>query len=358
MRIAQVAPLAESVPPEGYGGTERVVSYLTEELVRLGHDVTLFATADSETSAELEPMAPRAVRSDPTLDAGPFETRMLADAYRRADEFDVIHCHTSYVGLPLADHVPTPTVNTLHGRLDTPGLRSLFREFSGISYVSISDSQRAAAPDLNWAATVYHGLPERLYSYQPASDDYLLFLGRISVEKGADRAIRIATRAGVPLRIAAKVDAKDREYFETSVRPLLDHPLVDFVGEVGGDQKLDLLGHARGLLFPIDWPEPFGLVMIEALACGTPVIARRRGSVPEIITPGETGYIGETDDEMCEAVSRLDRIDRYRCRAEFERRFTDTTMAQRYVAVYQAVCEGEERPPVEVVERSRTPTAK
>jgi glycosyltransferase involved in cell wall biosynthesis len=269
MRIAQVAPLAESVPPEGYGGTERVVSYLTEELVRLGHDVTLFATADSETSAELEPMSPWAARSDPNLDPRPLETRMLAEAYRRSEEFDVIHCHTDYVGLPLAEHVTTQTVVTLHGRLDLPGLGGVFREFPNVSYVSISDSQRAPVPDINWVATVHHGLPARSYSFEPVAGDYLLFLGRISPEKCPDRAIRIATRAGVPLRIAAKVDAVDREYFEAAVRPLLDDPLVDFIGEVSGEQKVELLAHALALLFPIDWPEPFGLVMIEALACGT-----------------------------------------------------------------------------------------
>jgi glycosyltransferase involved in cell wall biosynthesis len=339
MRIAQVAPLAESVPPEGYGGTERVVSYLTEELFRLGHDVTLFATADSETSAELEPMAPRAARSDPQLDAGPFETRMIAEAYRRSDEFDVIHCHTDYVGLPLAEHVATPTVVTLHGRLDVPGVPAVLREFPGVAYVSISDDQRLAAPDVNWVATVHHGLPASLYSFQPTPGDYLLFLGRICREKGTDRAIRIATRAGMPLRIAAKVDPADREYFESAVRPLLNDPRIEFLGEVGGKRKLELLASARALLFPIDWPEPFGLVMIEALACGTPVLARRRGSVPEIVRHGETGFVCETDDELCEAVARLDHIDRRACRSDFERRFTDTRMTEQYVAIYQSLCE-------------------
>jgi glycosyltransferase involved in cell wall biosynthesis len=340
MRIAQVAPLTESVPPEGYGGTERIVSYLTEELVRLGHDVTLFATADSETSAELEPMSPRGARSDPALDPRPYETRMLAEAYRRSAEFDVIHCHTDYVGLPLAEHATTPTIVTLHGRLDLPGLRSVFGEFPDVAYVSISDSQRTAAPNLNWVATIHHGLPEPLYSFQAAFGEYLLFLGRICPEKGPESAIRIATRAGIPLRIAAKVDPTDREYFAACVQPLLDHPAVDFVGEVGGEQKLQLLAHARALLFPIDWPEPFGLVMIEALACGTPVIARRRGSVPEIVRHGETGFVCETDEELREAVSRLDRIDRRRCRSDFENRFTDTKMTQKYVALYEAIRQG------------------
>jgi glycosyltransferase involved in cell wall biosynthesis len=336
MRIAQVAPLAESVPPEGYGGTERVVSYLTEELVRLGHDVTLFATADSKTSADLEPMSPRAAR-DAELDPHLFETRMLAEAYRRADEFDIIHCHTDYLGLPLAERVGTRTVVTLHGRLDFPGLSTVLRDFPDVAYVSISDSQRAPVPDIQWVATIYHGLPRRLYSFESESGDYLLFLGRISPEKAPDRAIRIATRAGMRLRIAAKVDAADQEYFEASVKPLLANPRVEFLGEVGGEEKLRLLANARALLFPIDWPEPFGLVMIESLACGTPVIARRRGSVPEILLDGETGFVCETDDELCDAVSRVHELDRRRCRADFERRFTDTRMAEDYVAVYDRV---------------------
>jgi glycosyltransferase involved in cell wall biosynthesis len=337
MRIAQVAPLAESVPPEGYGGTERVVSYLTEELVRLGHDVTLFATADSETTADLEPMSPRGARSGGNLDPRLFETRMLAEAYRRSDEFDVIHCHTDYVGLPLAEHVGTPTLVTLHGRLDIPGLPTVFRDFPNVAYVSISDSQRAPVPDIHWVATVYHGLPKRSYSFQAEASEYLLFLGRICPEKAPDRAIRIATRAGVPLRIAAKVDPVDQDYFEASVRPLLDDRLVDFLGEIGGEEKLQLLAHARALLFPIDWPEPFGLVMIESLACGTPVVARRRGSVPEILRDGETGFVCETDDELCQAVARVHELDRRCCRAEFESRFTDTRMAENYVAVYETI---------------------
>jgi glycosyltransferase involved in cell wall biosynthesis len=340
MRIAQIAPLNESVPPEGYGGTERVVSYLTEGLVRLGHEVTLFATADSETAARLVPMSPHGARSDPDLDPRPFEMRMLADAYRRSDEFDVIHCHTDYFGLPLSERVDTPTVITLHGRLDLPGLQRLFREFPEVAYVSISDSQRAPIPDINWVATIYHGLPARLYTFQRQASDYLLFLGRISPEKGPDHAIRIATRARVPLKIAAKIDPVDQEYFDTEVQPLLGDPLVDFVGEVSGEDKLELLAHARALLFPIDWPEPFGLVMIEALACGTPVVARQRGSVPEVVRHGETGFVAENDDELCEAVSRIREIDRRRCRDDFENRFTDTRMAERYAELYETVRRG------------------
>ena len=337
MRIAQVAPLAESVPPEGYGGTERVVSYLTEELVRLGHDVTLFATGDSKTAADLEPMSPHAARGDDGLDPRPFETRMLAEAYRRAGEFDIIHCHTDYLGLPLAGFVDTPTIVTLHGRLDLPGLGPVFREFPDIAYVSISDSQREPIPDIHWVATVYHGLPARMYTFQPHAKDYLLFLGRISPEKAPDRAIRIATEAGVALKIAAKVDTVDEEYYEQSVRPLLDHPLVDYVGEVNGEEKLRLLSDARALLFPIDWPEPFGLVMIESLACGTPVIARRRGSVPEILRDGETGFVRETDEELRDAIAKIPTLDRRRCRDEFERRFVDRRMTEDYVAVYEKI---------------------
>ena len=337
MRIAQVAPLAESVPPEGYGGTERVVSYLTEELVRLGHDVTLFATGDSETSARLVPMSPHGARTDPDLDPRPFEMRMLAEAYRRSPEFDVIHCHTDYLGLPLAEQVETPTVVTLHGRLDLPGLPTVFGEFPEVAYVSISDSQRAPIPDINWVATIYHGLPPHLYEFRPDARDYLLFLGRISPEKGPEHAIRIAKCARVPLKIAAKVDPVDQEYFDTTVKPLLDDPLVDFIGEVNGEAKLDLLAHARALLFPIDWPEPFGLVMIEALACGTPVIARRRGSVPEVLRHGETGFVCETDEELCDAISRIGDLDRRRCREEFESRFTDRRMAEHYAELYEGL---------------------
>lgn len=333
MRIAQVAPLAESVPPSGYGGTERVVSWLTEALVRRGHDVTLFASADSTTSADLEPMSPRAMRG---VDARPFETRMIAEVYRRADEFDVIHCHTDYLGLPLAERVDTPTVLTLHGRLDLPGLPLVFLAFPDVSYISISDSQRAPIPDMHWVATVYHGLPLHEYPFHAEADDYLLFLGRIAREKAPERAIHIAIEAGVPLKIAAKVDPADREYYETMVRPLLDHPLVEFLGEVNGARKMELLGRARALLSPIDWPEPFGLVMIESLACGTPVIARRRGSVPEILRDGETAIIRETDAELREAVEHVARIDRRRCRAEVEQRFTDERMVDAYLEIYDA----------------------
>lgn len=336
MRIAQVAPLYESVPPQLYGGTERVVSYLTEELVRLGHEVTLFASGDSRTRARLQPMCPRALRLDPRCqDPLAPHVRMLGQAYRQAQRFDIIHCHTDYLGLPLTRTTATPTVITLHGRLDIPDIVPLYQDYPEVGLVSISDAQRRPLPGVNWVATVYHGLPPDLYAFEPRHGSYVLFLGRISPEKRPDSAIRVACRAGVPLRIAAKVDRVDREYFERTVRPLLDHPLVEFLGEVNDEQKQALLRGALALLFPVDWPEPFGLVTIEALACGTPVVARPRGSVPEILRDGVTGFLCETDDEMVDAIRRVNTLDRESCRQEFERRFTAETMAQNYLKVYQ-----------------------
>ena len=339
MRIAQVAPLYERVPPQLYGGTERVVSYLTEALVALGHEVTLFASGDSVTQARLEAPCGRALRLDPTCrDPLAPHVRMLGRVYDQAERFDVIHCHTDYLGLPLTRFTATPTLITLHGRLDIPDIAPLYTDYCDVPVVSISDAQRTPLPQANWQATVHHGLPPALYPAQTRAGAYLLFLGRISPEKCPDTAIRIACRAGIPLRIAAKVDAVDQQYFETTIRPLLDHPLVTFVGEVDEDGKRALLGNALALLFPIDWPEPFGLVMIEALACGTPVIARRRGSVPEVLEHGRTGFVCETEDEMLAAVRRLSRLDRAACRAAFERRFTDAVMAQHYLEVYEAIC--------------------
>ncbi len=338
MRIAQVSPLYERIPPRLYGGTERVVSYLTEELVRLGHEVTLFASGDSATSAELQPACARALRLDPSWrDPVAPHIRMLGRVYDQAARFDLIHCHTDYLGLPLARYVDTPTLVTLHGRLDLPEVISVFGDYPEAPLVSISDAQRAPMGAVNWAGTVYHGLPPHLYSFEPEAGNYLLFLGRIAPEKRPDAAIRVAIQAGVPLRIAAKVDRVDREYFETTIRPLLGHPLIEFVGEVDDHAKRALLGHALAVLFPIDWPEPFGLVLIEALACGTPVIARRRGSVPEILSDGRTGLICDTENEMIAAVRKVRKIDRAACRREFEQRFTVTAMAERYLEVYQAV---------------------
>jgi len=338
MRIAQVAPLYERVPPELYGGTERVVSHLTEELVRLGHDVTLFAAGGSLTRARLRAACPRALRLDPSCrDPLAYHVRMLAEVYRHADEFDIIHNHTDYLGLPLAGLSATPTVITLHGRLDIPEIAPLYADYPDVPLVSISDAQRVHMPNANWTATVQHGLPPAMFPYAERTGDYALFLGRISPEKCPDSAIRIARRTGVRLLIAAKVDPVDRSYFEEKIRPLLNDPLVEFLGEVGDARKAELLGGARALLFPIDWPEPFGLAMIEALACGTPVIARRRGSVPEIVRHGVSGWIGETDDELAAALARVGEISRAACRREFELRFTVGAMACRYLDVYERI---------------------
>jgi glycosyltransferase involved in cell wall biosynthesis len=337
MRIAQVAPLYESVPPYGYGGTERVVSYLTEALVDLGHRVTLFASGDSRTRGALEAMTPRGLRNAPGLhDALAPHVRMLGAVYRRAQEFDVIHCHTDYLGLPLARYVDTPTVVTLHGRLDLSEAEPCYREYVPSALISISDAQRAPLTDVPFLATIPHGIPRALYPFRERAQGYLAFVGRISPEKRVDAAMRVARDAGLSLRIAAKVDPVDRAYFESEIRPLLESmPNVEFLGEIGDRAKAELLGGAMALLFPIDWPEPFGLVMIEALACGTPVIARRRGSVPEVLRDGVTGFLCETETEMVCAVSQLPEISRRRCREEFEARFSDRVMAKRYLDVYQ-----------------------
>jgi glycosyltransferase involved in cell wall biosynthesis len=338
MRIAQVAPLYERVPPLLYGGTERVVSYLTEELVRLGHQVTLFASGDSLTQARLSAPCAHALRLDPSCrDALAPHVRMLGQVYRRANEFDIIHCHTDYLGLPLAGMSAAPTLITLHGRLDIPEIAPLFADYPEVPLVSISDAQRIHLPRASWIATVHHGLPPLMFSFSTSPGKYLLFLGRISPEKRPDSAIRIAREVGIPLRIAAKVDAVDRAYFDATIRPMLDDPLIEFLGEVDDARKAELLAGALALLFPVDWPEPFGLVMIEALACGTPVIARRRGSVPEILRDGVTGFIRETDAEMAAVVARGAALDRGACRAEFERRFSVEVMAEKYLRVYRAM---------------------
>jgi glycosyltransferase involved in cell wall biosynthesis len=337
MRIAQVAPLYESVPPRGYGGTERVVSYLTEELVARGHDVTLFASGDSVTAAHLRPGCPEGLRlSNRRVDPLALHLSMLLGVYERARDFDVIHCHTDYLGMPLAGRGARPTILTLHGRLDLAEAHPVYRAFPEIGLVSVSDAQRTPLTGVSWAGTVHHGLPEDMFRFHPGPGRFLLFLGRISPEKCPDVAIRVAVAAGVPLRIAAKVDPADREYFEQVVRPLLDHPLVEFLGEVDDRGKEALLAEALALVFPVDWPEPFGLVLIEALACGTPVIARRRGSVPEIITDGVTGFLCETEEEMVRAVARLPSLRRMICRETFERRFTAERMADDYLAVFAA----------------------
>ena len=339
MRIAQVAPLYEPVPPRLYGGTERVVSYLTEELVRRGHDVTLFASGDSRTAARLVAVCERAVR----LDTASREvlaadiSRQLGRVFGNADQFDIIHCHVDYLAYPFCDLIRTPTFHTLHGRLDLPYLAPVFRDFPNLRLVSISDAQRTPVASLNlkWAGTVYHGMPLQQFPFVAQPDDYVAFLGRLAPEKQPDVAIEVAKRAGVPIRIAAKVDANDREYFEQVVRPLLDDPLVQFVGELDDARKTAFVGGARALLFPIDWPEPFGLVMIEAMACGTPVIARPCGSVREIVDDGRTGFIGDTVDDLVEGVKRIDTIDRAECRRHVERRFSVPRMVDDYEALYR-----------------------
>ena len=342
MRIAQVAPLFESVPPQAYGGTERIVHYLTEALVDVGEEVTLFASGDSRTSAELVPFCPRSLRLDASCrDPIAPHIVMLEEVARRADEFDIVHFHCDYLHYPLSRRCGYRHVTTLHGRLDMPELQPLYREFADVPVVSISNAQRKPLPLANWITTVPHGLPADLYSGNERPGDYLAFLGRISPEKGLDRAIEIALRVGIPLRVAAKVDRADREYYRARIEPLFKRAgkLVDFIGEIGDRQKQDFLGQARALLFPIDWPEPFGLVMIEAMACGTPVIAFDCGSVPEVIDDGVTGFIVSSVDEAVEAVGRLVEIDRGSCRRVFERRFTAPRMANDYLNVYRTVAE-------------------
>lgn len=336
LRIAQVAPLYESVPPKLYGGTERIVSYLTEELVRQGHEVTLFASGDSVTRARLVAACPRSLRLDPgCVDPLAHHLVLLEEVFRRVDDFDVLHFHVDYLCFPFTRRLPVPHVTTLHGRLDIPDLIPLHREYRGMPVTSISDAQRAPLPWLNWRGTVHHGLPADLHRGIDEPEAYLAFLGRISPEKGLDRAIEIARRAGLPLRIAAKIDHADLAYYEEVIKPLLAQPHVDFVGEIGEAEKQRFLGNARALLFPIDWPEPFGLVMIEAIACGTPVIAFRRGSVPEVLSDGEAGFVVSTVEEAVEAVGRLDEISRRGCRAVFERRFTARRMAREYLQIYR-----------------------
>jgi glycosyltransferase involved in cell wall biosynthesis len=341
MKVAQIAPLSESVPPKLYGGTERVVSYLTEELVRRGHAVTLFASGDSVTSAELAAPVPTALRLDPRVrDPLPHFAIMLDQVRRRSAEFDVLHFHIDILHFPLFRDIAATTLTTLHGRQDLPDLPPLYRAFAEMPLVSISHAQRSPLPPLNWVATVHHGLPRDLYAFTPGgTDGYLAFLGRISPEKRPDRAIEIAIRAGIALKIAAKVDAVDRAYFEARIRPMLAHPLVEFIGEIGEREKSAFLGGARALLFPIDWPEPFGLVAIEAMACGTPVVAFRCGAAPEVIDPGLTGFVVDTLDDAVAAVTRIATLDRARVRAAFERRFSVERMADDYLAAYASLGE-------------------
>jgi len=335
VRIAQVSPLYESVPPQAYGGTERVVSFLTEELVRQGHDVTLFASGDSQTAARLVPMAPHALRLGGSEDSLAHHVLMADRVARIGRQFDIVHFHIDYVHFPLSRRDRYTHVTTLHGRLDIPDLQPLYDEFREMPVVSISDAQRAPLPQANWQSTVYHGLPIDLFHFEPEPRGYLAFLGRISPEKRVDRAVEIARRTGMTLRVAAKVDDADRRYFETEIAPLFDLPFVNYIGEISEAEKQQFLGGATALLFPIDWREPFGLVMIEAMACGTPVVAWRGGSVDEVISDGVSGFVVEELDEAVDATYRSAMLDRRQCRDEFERRFTADRMARNYVSVYE-----------------------
>jgi glycosyltransferase involved in cell wall biosynthesis len=340
MKVAQVAPLYESVPPRFYGGTERVVSYLTEELVRQGHEVTLFASADSVTSARLLPTCSRPLPMNMrNQDHLARHILLVEQVFRESESFDLVHFHTDYVHFPLARWRGLSHVTTLHGRLDTPDILSVFQEFPEMPVVSISDAQRRPLPRVNWQGTVYHGLPDALYTFRGEPGKYLAFLGRISPEKGVDRAIKIANRVKMELRIAAKVDAKDQAYFQDVIKPLLKGPYINFVGQINEDEKDEFLGRAYALLFPIDWPEPFGLVMIEAMACGTPVIAYRNGSVPEVLADGRTGFVVDNLNDAVRAVGRAAALKRRDCRRLFEERFAAARMARDYVRVYERLLE-------------------
>jgi glycosyltransferase involved in cell wall biosynthesis len=338
MKIAQVAPVFERVPPKRYGGTERVISYLTEELVRQGHDVTLFATGDSVTKAKLVSPIEQSKRFDTTRQEWlVYQSVMMDQLVEVALEFDLIHFHTDYFHFPILRKLQVPHLTTLHGRLDLPELVPLYRHFDHVPVVSISESQRLPLSWVNWLSTVHHGLPENQYHFSAAPEDYFVFVGRASPEKGLDQAIEIALRCGVPLRIAAKVDKQDEAYFEKVVSPLLGHPLIDFIGEVGEPEKQVLIANAKAFLFLIDWPEPFGMVMIEAFACGTPVIAYRHGSVPEIMEDGVTGFIVDDLEQAIQAAGRIGSIDRRLCRKKFEDRFTAERMAQDYLQIYHRI---------------------
>jgi glycosyltransferase involved in cell wall biosynthesis len=336
MHIAQVAPLTEAVPPKLYGGTERVVSWLTEELVALGHEVTLFASGDSVTNARLEAPWPRSLRLDGSVrDPNALHIVMLELVYRRASDFDLIHFHLDYYPFSLFSRQPTPFVTTMHGRLDLPEHQPVFDEFPSVPVVSISNAQRRALPQANWVRTVHHGLPLDLLRPQAVKPSYFAFLGRIAPEKGLDRAIRIAEHCGVPLKVAAKVDKADREYFEECIRPMMNSPLIEYIGEITDADKSAFLSGAIALLVPIDWPEPFGLVMIEAMACGTPVIAFNRGSAPEVIEDDLTGFIVEDVNGAIGAVDRLGHLSRERIRQRFEERFSARRMALDYLSLYR-----------------------
>lgn len=338
MRVAQIAPLTEAIPPKLYGGTERVVSWLAEELVELGHDVTLFASGDSETRAKLEPMWPRALRLDGEVrDPLALHMAMLERVMQCADQFDILHFHLDYYPFSLFSRQSTPFITTMHGRLDLPEHQTVFDTFSSVPVVSISHAQRRPVPQARWVRTIHHGLPAKLLRPRAAKPSYLAVLGRIAPEKAVDQAIRIAVRSGLPLKIAAKVDRVDREYFEREISPLLKLPGVDYIGEISDREKSDFLSGAMALLMPIDWPEPFGLVMIEAMACGTPVIAYDSGSVSEIIDDGITGFIVKDEVAAADAINDLGRLSRATIRKRFEERFTARRMAKDYAEVYESL---------------------
>ncbi|MBV9329493.1 MAG: glycosyltransferase family 4 protein [Chloroflexi bacterium] len=360
MRIAQVAPPFETVPPTRYGGTERVIATLTDALVRRGHDVTLFAAGDSRTNARLLPTVPEALwHSEPPLaDVNPFWSMTLDAVLEHIDDFDVVHSHLDYWGFPLAHHAHVPLVTTLHGRLDLPELQPLYRHFDDVPLVSISDAQRDPVHWANFVKTIYHGINLDELTFSGGRGKYLAFLGRIAPEKGLDTAIRVASESGQPLRIAARKPLRnssdpgvraDRHHYQHEILPLLEGRSTRFVGEVDGPEKNRFLRDAAALLFPIRWPEPFGLVMVEAMACGTPVIALRQGSVPEVIEDGVTGFICDDEAGMVEAIGRIDEIDRARCRAVAEERFSPDRMADDYIRVYRQLCAVETRAPSLVV---------
>jgi glycosyltransferase involved in cell wall biosynthesis len=339
MKIAQIAPLYESVPPKLYGGTERVVSSLTEQLVQMGHEVTLFASGDSKTSARLVAPCKQALRllGDECVDKLAYHYIMLDMVRDRAAEFDVLHFHVDYLHFPFTQMCATPHVTTLHGRLNIPELPALYRQFGDVPVVSISHSQRKPLPRVKWVGNVYHGLPAGNFKLGAGQGNYLAFLGRVSREKRVDRAIQIALKAGMPLKIAAKVDPSDRDYYEAEIKPLLNHPNIEYIGEITEREKPQFLGDAYAQVFPIDWPEPFGLCMIEAMACGTPTIAFGHGSVPEVLTDGLTGFIVADMERAVESVAKIAALNRRACRMEFERRFTSERMATDYLRIYEAL---------------------
>lgn len=340
MRIAQVSPLTEAVPPKLYGGTERVISWLTEELVALGHEVTLFASGDSVTSATLSPMWPRALRLDGSVrDPHALHLTMIEQVCRRASEFDILHFHLDYYPFSVMSRQPVPFITTLHGRLDLPEHQPVFDTFSSIPLISISNAQRRPVQKAHWIDTIYHGLPENLLTPKLRTPSYLAFLGRISPEKRLDRAIHIAERCGLPIKIAAKVDVTDLDYFRDDIRPLLEKRHVEFIGEISDAEKSDFLSGAIALIVPIDWPEPFGLVIIEAMACGTPVVAYNRGAIPELVEDGVTGFVVEDEISAVGSIHNISSISRAKVRSIFEQRFTSSRMALDYLRAYRNVCQ-------------------